>query len=188
MHRVERADVEAWSLEERSRVARLLDELVERPNVRRPPKQRVLVLAATWIGAVVLIPWSVFLSNALPKAYSVRAWNVVWVGYDLALAVCLGATGWWVLHRRQVAVLGLAVTTTLLLADTWFDVCLAWNTPDEKWAVLSALVEVPVALLLAVSALRMLNQTSHVVRQLRGHLDGPNSVWRQPMVTVPPQP
>ena len=64
------------------------------------------------------------------KSYSVRAWNVVWIGFDVALALCLGVTGWLALKRRQIAMLGLVVTATLLICDAWFDVCLAWNTSD----------------------------------------------------------
>lgn len=184
---VQRADVEEWSADERARVARLLDEFIARPAMKRPPRQRLVVILVTCVGAAVLIPWTAFLSMSLPKTYSVRAWNVVWVGFDIALAVCLAMTGWWVLQRRQVAMFGLLVAATLLLCDAWFDVCLAWNTSDQAWALLSAAVEVPLALFLAASALRILRRTSRIVRQLRGQLDAPASVWQQRFVMLPPQ-
>ena len=92
------------------------------------------------------------------------AWNVVWIGFDSALAVCLGVTGWWVLQRRQLAMFGLVAAATLLLCDVWFD-----------------------AALLAGSALRILRRTSRIVRQLRGEVDGPDSVWTQRFVMVPPE-
>ena len=182
----EREDVQQWSPEERSRVARLLDELVDRPMLHRQPKQRLVVIVVTCAGAAVLIPWIGFLSASLPRTHSVRAWNVVWIGFDSALAACLGVTGWWVLQRRQVAMFGLVAAATLLLCDAWFDVCLAWNTADQTWAVLSAAVEVPLAALLAASALRILGRTSRIVRQLRGEVDGPDSVWKQRFVIMPP--
>ncbi len=186
MGQVQRADVEGWSPEERGRVARLLDEFVERPAMQRPPKQRLVVILVTCIGAAVLIPWIAFLSLSLPRSYSVRAWNVVWVGFDIALAACLAVTGWWVLQRRQVAMFGLVIAATLLLCDAWFDVCLAWNTSDQTWALLSAAVEIPLAVFLAGTALRILGRTARVVRQLRGQLDGPHSVLRQRFVMLPP--
>jgi len=74
----------------------------------------------------------------------------------LALALCLAATGWWILLRRQLAMFGLVAAATLLLCDAWFDVCLAWNTSDQKWAIVNAFVEVPLAVFLAASALRTL--------------------------------
>ena len=183
---IERADVERWSPEERSRVARLLDEFVERPAMQRPPKQRLFVILVTCIGAAVLIPWIAFLSLSLPKSYSVRAWNIVWIGFDIALATGLAVTGWWVLQRRQVAMFGLVVTATLLLCDAWFDVCLAWNTSDQTWALLSAAVEIPLAAFLAASALRILGRSARIVRQLRGQRVGADSVFRQRFVMLPP--
>ena len=82
---------------------------------------------------------------------------------------------------------GLLVAATLLMCDAWFDVCLAWNTSDQLWSLLSAAVEVPLAVLLAGSALRILRRTSRIVRQLRGQVDGPDSVWRQRFVMLPPE-
>jgi hypothetical protein len=154
--------------------------------MHHPPKQRLLVIIATCVGAAVLIPWIGVLWASLPRSYSVRAWNVVWIGFDIALAVSLGITGWWVLQRRQVAMFGLVVTATLLICDSWFDVCLAWNTSGQIWALLSAAVEVPIAVLLASSALRILRRTSRIVRELRGQADAPDSVWKQRFVMLPP--
>lgn len=187
MSAIDRDDVAGWSPEERGRVARLLDEFVDRPVAPRPPKLRRVVILTTSIGAAVLVPWIAFLSWSLPQSYSVRAWNVVWIGFDIALAASLAVTGLLVLQRRQIAVLALVITATLLLCDAWFDVCLAWNTPDQKWSLLSAAVEVPLAIVLATSAIRILQRASRVVRQLRGQLDGPQSVFRERFVMVPPK-
>jgi hypothetical protein len=184
---VEYADIEQWPVEERARVARLLDEFIERPAVNRPPKLRLLVIMLTFVGAAALIPWIVYLSMSLPRTYSVRAWKVVWIGFDTALAVGLGATGWWVLQRRQVAMFGLIAAATLLVCDAWFDVCLAWNTSGQAAALLSAAVEVPLAFVLAGSALRILGRTSRITRQLRGQVGTPDSVWHQRFVTLPPE-
>lgn len=186
MEAVLRADVEGWSAEERARVARILDDFIERPPLNRPSRLRILVIILTFIGAAVLIPWIVYLSNSLPQTHSVRAWNIVWIGFDAALAVCLGVTGWWVLQRRQLAMFGLIVTATLLLCDAWFDVCLAWNTSGQTAALLSAAVEVPLALVLAGSAVRILARTSRITRQLRGQVGGSDSVWEQRFVMLPP--
>jgi hypothetical protein len=184
---VQRADVEQWSTEERSRVARLLNEFIERPAMNRPPKLRLVVIVLTCVGAVALLPWIAFLSMSLPKSYSVRAWNVVWIGFDAALALCLGVTGWLVLQRRQVAMFGLIVVSTLLVCDAWFDVCLAWNTSDQAWALLSAAVEVPLAAVFAATGFRILGRTSRIVRQLRGEIGGSDSIWHQRFAMLPPR-
>jgi hypothetical protein len=186
---LQRADIERWSAEERARVARLLDGFIDRPAVNRPPKIRFFVIALTLIGASVLIPWIAYLAASLPKTYSVRAWNVVWIGFDIALALCLAVTGWWVLQRRQVAMFGLIVTATLLCCDTWFDVCLAWNTSGQAAALLTATaVEVPVAAVLAVAAFRILGRSARFTRQLRGQASGNESIWQQRFVMLPPNP
>ncbi len=183
-----REDVQHWSVEERARVARLLDELIDRPTLdqRRPPKQRRMIVLATCLGAALLVPWIAYLSVSLPRSHSVRAWNVLWIGFDIALALCLGLTGWLVLQRRQPAMLGLTVAATLLMCDAWFDVCLAWNTPEQTWALLSAAIEVPLAVLMASGALRILRRTSAVVRQLRGNTDAPASIWKERFVMLRP--
>jgi len=143
------------------------------------------VTVLTFVGAIALIPWIGYLSTSLPKTYSVRAWNIVWVGFDVALAVCLAVTGWWVLQRRQVAMFGLMVAATLLACDAWFDVCLAWHTSGQTAALLSAAVELPLAAVLAGTAIRVLGRTSRITRQLRGQVIGPDSVWQQRVVMVP---
>jgi hypothetical protein len=182
-----RQEVHEWSTDERAHVARLLDEVIDRPTVgRRPPRRRLLVVLVTGAGAVILVPWTAFLSVSLPQSHSVRAWNVAWVGFDIALAVSLACTGWWVLQRRQLALLGLAVAATLLLCDAWFDICLSWNTSDQAWAFIGAAIEIPVAVLMATSALRILQRTSAIVRQLRGQIDAPESIWRQRFIMLPP--
>lgn len=169
-------------------MARLLDGMIDRPAPGHlAPRFRMLVITVTLVGAVVLLPWIGFLSASLPRTHSVRAWRAVWVGFDIGLAGALGVTGWWVLRRRQVAVLGLAVTTALLVCDAWFDVCLSWHTGEQAWALASAgLVELPVAAVTAIGAIRILDRTGAVLRQLRGQLDRPRSVWSDKLVMVPP--
>jgi hypothetical protein len=183
-----RQDVHEWSTDERAHVARLLDEMVDRPTVdRRPPRRRLVVVLVTCAGAVLLVPWIAFLSVSLPQSHSVRAWNVAWIGFDVALAVSLALTGWWVVQRRQLAIVGLAVAAALLVCDAWFDVCLSWNTSDQAWAIVGAAIELPIAVLMASSALRILERTSAIVRQLRGQSDAPKSIWKEQFVMLPPQ-
>ncbi len=161
-----RADVDQWTPAERARVARMLDELIPRPFPGpHPPRRRLLVVGVTCAGAVLLLPWIGYLSASLPRSHSARAWDVTWVGFDIVLACCLAVTGWLVLQRRQLSMLGLVVAATLLACDAWFDVCLSLNTPEQGWTLAAAVfVELPAAVLLATSAVRILRRTAAITQ------------------------
>lgn len=80
----ERADVQRWSVEERAQVARLLDEFVDRPLAgSRPPKQRLLLLVVTGVGAVLLLPWIAYLAASLPRSHSAQCTHGMWRGSAL---------------------------------------------------------------------------------------------------------
>jgi uncharacterized membrane protein len=145
------------------------------------------VIVVTCAGAALLLPWIAYLSVSLPRSQSVRAWNILWIGFDVALAACLAATGWFVVQRRQVAMFGLVVAATLLACDAWFDVCLSWNTTEQAWALATAgLVELPAAVLLASSAVRILQRTSVIVQQLRGRAGTPVPLLQQRFAMLRP--
>ncbi len=190
MHEPTADEVRDWTPETRARIARHLDELVERPTpgsglVRR----RRVTLIATALGAVVLLPWIAYLAASLPLAQSGGAWRVAWVGFDVVLAAVLTATAWLGLRRRQVAILGLLVSATMLLTDAWFDVLLSFHTSEQWGAILSALlIELPFALLLGTSAISILRRSSATVARLRGHLGPPESIWKQQFLVSPPPP
>lgn len=180
-------EVRAWTPEERTRVARLLDELVERPSessgiVRR---RRLSVIAAA-IGAVVMLPWIGYLASSLPLAEAGGAWRVAWVGFDVILTSVLLTTAWLGLRRRQVAILGFLVAATMLVTDAWFDVTLSYGTNEQWGAILSAvLLELPFAAFLASSAVGILRRTSATVWRLRGNSGPPPSLWHQQYLISP---
>ena len=99
------------------------------------------------LGAIVLIPWTLVLAYRLPSRHTSHHWDVAWVGFDIALAAALGATGWAVARRSEWAPVAAAVAATLLLCDAWFDNVLA-NSRDEhlEAALEAAFVEIPLAL------------------------------------------
>ncbi len=99
------------------------------------------------LGAVVLIPWTLVLAYRLPARHTAHHWDVAWVGFDIALAAALGATGWAVARRAEWAPVAAAVAATLLLCDAWFDNVLA-NSRDEhlEAALEAAFIELPLAL------------------------------------------
>jgi len=105
-----------------------------------------LALALIVIG-IALVPWTLWLTWSLPAQHIARHWRAAWVGYDVALALLLLATGIAVIRRSPQIVLLAAAVGTLLLADAWFDVVTAAGGGDVAESVLEAvLAEIPLAL------------------------------------------
>ncbi len=168
---------------------RELDRLVARPSpAARVPRRRILVLGVTVFGAIVLVPWVVLLSASLPMTTSVGAWRTAWVGFDVALIAALALSAWTVWRRRQLALVALTVTATLVVCDMWFDLSLSWGTPDQTTAIFSALLaELPLLFVLLVSLATMLRRSAMVTQRLRGRDGQPVDLWRQSLVMVPPE-
>jgi hypothetical protein len=183
-------EVRSWTPEERAEVARFLDRLVERPTGKSGViRRRRISIGAAAVGALVMLPWIGYLATALPLAESGGAWRVAWVGFDLMLALVLMTTAWLGFHRRQVAILGLLVASTMLFTDAWFDVALSYGTREQWGAVLSAaFLEIPFAVLLASSAILILQRTSSTVARLRGLEGPPPSLWQQQFLVSPSPP
>ena len=180
-------DVRGWSAQQRAGVARLLAECIDQPQTAlQSPGRRRLVLTVGGAGSLFLVPWLVFLSATLPATSSGGAWRTVWVGFDVALVVAFVVTVMTVWLRRQVAVIALVITSTLLTCDVWFDVCLSWGTAEHWGSVAAALVELPVAILLATSAALSMRRSFTVIAQLRGQDPTPVPLWRQPMIHFVP--
>jgi hypothetical protein len=178
-----RDDVRGWSAQQRATVARLLAESIgQSPPTMRSPGRRKLVLVVGGVGALFLLPWLAFLSATLPATSSGGAWRTVWVGFDVALASAFVATVLTVWLRRQVSVIALVITSTLLTCDVWFDVCLSWGTSEHWGSIAAAVVELPVAILLATSAALLMRRSFTVIAQLRGQDPTPVPLWRQPMI------
>ncbi|WP_191251118.1 helix-turn-helix domain-containing protein [Amycolatopsis oliviviridis] len=109
-------------------------------------------------AAVLLVPWTVYLAHTLPDRYDTGQWRAAWVGFDIALLLCFAAGAWLGSRRRRAAVPLLSATAAMLCCDAWFDVMLGW-TSAERWTsvALAVFVEIPVAVLLALAARRLLS-------------------------------
>jgi hypothetical protein len=100
------------------------------------------------VAALVLVPWVVLLTIALPSTHQSAHWDIAWGGLDVMLAVVLLAvafTAW----RRSPWLEGAATAaTTLLFVDAWFDVLTASTRTEFAIAIVEALVvELPLAFL-----------------------------------------
>jgi hypothetical protein len=128
----------------------------------------------------------VFLSATLPATSDGGAWRIAWVGFDVALVAAFAATVLTVWLRRQLAVIALVITSTLLICDLWFDVCLSWGTAEHWNSIAAALVELPVAILLGTSAALLMRRSLTVIALLRGQDPTSVPLWKQPMIHFAP--
>lgn len=98
---------------------------------------------------MALIPWTLWLTFALPSRHVSENYDFAWVGFDIGLALVLGLTARAAyLGSRWLAPLA-AATGAMLVCDAWFDI--VTSTPGERLeAVLEAVfAEIPLAALCA---------------------------------------
>lgn len=114
----------------------------------------VLQAAPRWvapvfgIGAILLVPWIVYLGAELPEKNVSRHWDVTWVGFDIVLLFALARTAWFAWRGRRQVELPAVASATLLLVDAWFDVTTSHPGWDMAQAAASAIfLEIPMALL-----------------------------------------
>jgi hypothetical protein len=166
---------------ERLALMRALADLERSGTVADPAarRRRALVLAAVIVCCVVLAAWIGVLAVTLPPYYRTGAWRGAWVGFDLALLAAFAATGWAAWRRRQILIVCLVVLSTLLCCDAWFDVLLDARTKGFELSLLSAvLVEIPLAILAALGARRLLHLSIAAVRRYEGR-PGPHPSLHQ---------
>jgi hypothetical protein len=139
----------------------LRDPLTGRLHSVRAHPFGFLAMAAT----LALIPWTLIYISQLPYHHTAKHWNLAWAGFDLALCVALGVTAWCALRERALLIVGLIVSSTLLVCDAWFDVATSLDTADEAVTLFTALaIELPLALYFAFLAYRYLRTTIRVSR------------------------
>ena len=165
------AQIASMTKEERETLSGRLkafdEDLVRDTNITRQRRRRIIDLLV--IVCLGLIPWIVFLGLTLPHRYVANHWEVAWVGYDVALLCALAATAWAAWRRRQIVILALLVTGTVLIVDAWFDILTDSTTRDLIISLVSAAVgELLLAALTFIIAFRLIRRTTHTARSLAG--------------------
>jgi hypothetical protein len=118
----------------------------------------VLFLAACSLS---LIPWTIGLAVTLPHDYVVGNWGLAWTGFDVVLIGCFAVTGWSLWKQRRAALPAAITTSVLLLCDAWFDLLMAQSGNDLLVSTVTAVFgEIPIAILLAAIAARLLRATA----------------------------
>jgi hypothetical protein len=149
---------------ERAALTRALAELAEEDPLDDPGhrKGRRLFIAVTVGSCVWMIPWIIYLAFTLPGNYTADQWSATWTGFDIALLAALAGTALAILRKRQVAIVGMLITSTLLTCDAWFDVMLSWGSDEFPLSVVTALGgELPLAGLCFYAARRLIRLTVH---------------------------
>ena len=120
------------------------------PGPHRRPEP--VAPAPRWVGplyialAVLLVPWTVYLSLVLPERTTSGHWDVAWVGFDVMEFIALAATAWFALRRSTWVEVAATASAVLLCADAWFDVTTATGKGDMAQAIAQAVVvELPLA-------------------------------------------
>jgi hypothetical protein len=109
---------------------------------------RLWLLLALGPVAIVLFPWTAYLSATLPSRHVAHHWDAVWVGFDLFEAAALAGTVIALARCSPRVGLLAAIAGTALLSDAWFDLATADPGRELGWALLEALVgELPLAAL-----------------------------------------
>jgi hypothetical protein len=172
------------SPEERRELARAL-AAIDLPHPRVDPqllrRRQIGLLVLTGICAV-LAAWIGILAVNLPVTFKIDHWRAVWVGLDIAELAGFAATVWASWKQRQLIIVFMVFTGTLLVCDAWFDIVLDAGTPDVTMSILAALfAELPLAFLLFSGARRLIRITIKTVMQLEG-MPGPvPPLWKVPL-------
>ncbi len=156
---------------ERRRLTRILTELdgpapeapgqpdpfLSYPELRRQRQVALIVLTGC---CVVLGGWIVVLAATLPHHFDAHHWRAVWVNIDVLLLVAVALTAWALWRQRQVVILLLVLTGTMLCCDAWFDVTTSLKTSGFWLSLASAVfAELPLAILAFIGARRLLKAT-----------------------------
>ncbi len=157
------------------RLERPLDEVFPPSTARRMRLTRLTLMVG---GAIVLIPWMVYLAITLPENYVAHNWPATWIGFDCVLITSMAATavlGW---LRRELVILPGFTTGVLLICDAWFDIMTA--EPHQVWlsVLTAALINVPLAAIMITGAVRIVRLTAARL----WFLDPETPAWRLPLV------
>jgi hypothetical protein len=107
---------------------------------------RSLIAPFFAVAALVLVPWTVWLTFSLPAHHESDNWRTVWTGFDLALATALLTTAICAVRRSPWLPVTAAIAGALLCVDAWFDITLEAGGPHLLASVVEAvLVELPLA-------------------------------------------
>lgn len=186
---LDEAELRLMSPEQRACLARTLAAL-DLPHPRRDPKARMrrnIALAIVIGSCIFLAAWIVVLALTLPSRYKAGGWRGAWVGFDTAELLALAAVAWTAWRGKQLLIVCLIVSATLMCCDAWFDLTLDWGTPAFSFSLMSALfAELPLAAMMTIGARRLLRLTVAMAMALRGDTGPVPPLWKVPLLGTGP--
>jgi hypothetical protein len=97
--------------------------------------------------ALILIPWIFDLASSLPSRHLEQHWGTVWVGFDVIMLIAIILTLYFMIKRTVWVVVSATALATLMVIDAWFDVMTAKPGAELREAILSAVLELSLAVL-----------------------------------------
>jgi hypothetical protein len=141
------------------------------------------------VAAVAMLPWVAFLGATLPPRYDAGHWNLLWVGFDVALVCVLGYAAWAAWFRRQILGSTTLVAGTLLLCDAWFDVITSIGHRDQWLTLLTAVGgELPLAFFFFWLYRRIVLSTLAIFHELLGDGPSPRRLREAQILFLPTRP
>jgi hypothetical protein len=101
------------------------------------------------LTALLLIPWTLWLTFSLPSKHVTDHYDLAWVGFDLGLVGMFSATATAAYRRSRLLAPFAAATAALLVCDAWFDVVTSGPGERLEAALEAGLAELPLAALCA---------------------------------------
>lgn len=120
------------------------------------------------LNAIAFLPWMVYLAFTLPRKVDADHYDVAWLGFDIALWLCIAGLAYCAIRRRAGFALLAAVTSAMLFVDAWFDVVTSSTRAEFMAAGLLALfAEIPGAVICAWMAINAETIHARAYRRMR---------------------
>jgi hypothetical protein len=111
------------------------------------------VVVVGWVFAalaLLMVPWTAYLSVTLPGSSRAPHYALAWAGFDVGLLLAVGLTGVAAVRVSRWLPALAGATAAMLLVDAWFDVVTAPSRREMAVAaVMAVVVELPLAALCA---------------------------------------
>ena len=142
--------------------------------------------AVRWAGplfalfALVMVPWTVYIGESLPRRQLSPHYDVSWAGFDVMLLAALAGTAYFALRRSRYLSMAATATAVLLVVDAWFDLMTTPSGQLGQSIVLAAVVELPLAAVCAWLSLHTQELTERRIVLLMRRRGRPGRADRRP--------
>jgi hypothetical protein len=132
-----------------------------------PKKVQQSIIVPSWLpwfyggGAVLFVPWIVYLQCSLPIRHPLPHWSLTWVGFDIAVFLVILTVVYLAVKKSHWLNLALVSLATLMFIDPWFDILTSVGQAELVTSVsLAVFAEIPLALVSLWNAIRISRQLS----------------------------